>query len=223
MRWDWQIEVPGAACTNLELRFRMRPNRRKMSMPVQATFLIVFVGLWASVACGEIYLWQDPAGVRHFTNVREEIPAEYRERVQVVVSSVWLPKEEFRVEDKACEQEPSRQAQVVVVPERKRAAARVATLPTRPIIVQGGNVTIEGPLATAFAPSTVNWTGWLATPLVTTAFDRGRSRHLTLRQLAEEQIWLQETVGWPVSLWQLVPFAGGPRPPCVAWRTCSLR
>ena len=189
---------------------------------MQVALTVLFVVLQSAAAWAEIYSWRDESGVRHFTNVREEIPAAYRDSAQVTVSSTWLPKGEGPPAPTVCEQEPERQAQVVVVPGRPRFRKSMVAPTTSPVVLQGGSVNIEGPLAVAVSPPPVGWVGW-GTPLVTTAFDRGRSRHLTLRQLAEEQRWLQETWGWSPGLLQVGPFAGGPRPPCVAWRTCPLR
>lgn len=201
-------------CAGAAVPLRMIPMK-------QVAIVALLVALPIGTAWGEIYSWRDEAGVRHFTNVREEIPPAYRERAEVAVSSVWLPKVESA--PTSCEpEEPGRQAQVVVVPGA-RARERIRPQPAEPMVVQGGSVNIEGPLAVAVGPPPVNWPVWGALPLITTAFDRGRSRHLTLRQLAEEQRWLQETLGWSPGLLELVPFAGGPRPPCVAWRTCPVR
>ncbi|GIW43252.1 MAG: hypothetical protein KatS3mg077_0534 [Candidatus Binatia bacterium] len=170
----------------------------------------------------EIYAWRDADGVRHFTNVREEIPAAYREEAEVVVGAAWVPS--ARAELPACEAErPARQAQVVVVPRPAARREERATVANAPVIAEGGAVSIQGPLAVAFHDTPPAWPVRARVPLVTTAFDLGRSRHLTLRQLAEEQRWIEEFLGWSPGLPHLLPFAGGPRPPCVAWRTCTVR
>ena len=53
----------------------------------------------------------------------------------------------------------------------------------------GGAVQINGPLAVASAPAAVGPGYWpdYYPPFLTTSFDRGRSRHLTLRLLLQDQ------------------------------------
>lgn len=178
----------------------------------------------AGVAKAEIYSWRDHDGVLHFTNVQAEIPPAYRSAAEVAVSAAWMPKEETPTAS-ACEESPPRRAEAIVVPRPRPASGAGATadLPTGGVVAEGGRVNIQGPLLVTSAPQVPVWPHWLGVPLVTTSFDRGRSRHLTLRQLAEEQRWLAAELGWAptIPLWPV--FAGGPRPPCVAWGTCTLR
>ncbi|MCX8073868.1 MAG: DUF4124 domain-containing protein [Candidatus Binatia bacterium] len=182
--------------------------------------LALVSALWSAVADAEIYAWRDASGVRHFTNVREEIPESYRDRAEVVVGAAWAASQQQP--PPSCDEETPRQAQVVIVPRARGDRRRSTESGVVPLVVQGGNVHLEGPLVMALAPPTLSGLRWPVVPLVTTAFDRGRSRHLTLRQLAEEERWLWETWGWSPGLPRIMPFAGGPRPPCVAWRTCQL-
>jgi len=187
------------------------------------TGVVVGLLLIAHTAGAEIYAWQDEHGVRHYTNLREEIPAAYRDGAEVVVTAAWTPKTPEAVAGGVPEPESRREAEVRVVPRPREAheEARTVAWPA-PVVAQGGNVEIQGPLAVSVPPPTVLWPGW-GPHLITTSFDRGRTRHLTLRLLAEEQRWISEQVGWlqGVPAWPV--FAGGPRPPCVAWRTCSVR
>lgn len=183
---------------------------------------------FSTLACGclfvagmvkaEVYAWRDHEGVVHFTNVQADIPMAYRDAAQVVVSAAWAPKEETLAAPDCAEAAP-RKAETLVVPGRPptREVGATAEVPTREVVVEGSRVHIEGPLAVTSVPQVAAWPPWFVGPLVTTSFDRGRSRHLTLRQLAEAQWWLAGELGWA----PMVPvFAGGPRPPCVAFGTC---
>ena len=162
--------------------------------------------LVASGAAADILEWRDEHGVRHFTNLREEIPAERRATAQVVVNELARrPAAVERASEPPApvpQPEPRREAQVVSdrgsvsdayieglvrgleVGQGRGAAAS----PTMGGSARGASVQINGPLAiaTATAPEYPYLPPYFP-PLVTTSFDRGRSRHLTLRMLLQDQ------------------------------------
>lgn len=158
--------------------------------------------LLLSAVCvrADIIEWRDAHGVRHYTNLREEIPAAHRDAAQVVIDEKVrrapepLPAESIR--DQAAE--PPRQAQVVydraVVVDAYSAGLERGMELARggEVAVQGGSVQIHGPLAIAHAPAApaVVYPHPYAYPWVTSSFDRGRSRHLTLRMLMQDQFLL---------------------------------
>lgn len=159
----------------------------------------LLLSLTPSLLAAEIVSWTDNAGVRHYTNVPGEIPVLYRDTVETVVKDMPRTTAE---EDAPATVERSRPAR-----ERPRMAQVVYQRP--PVSEEyvrgflegvaysrgggrGGDVNIEGPLAIADAhvappPPTYYSDPY---PLVTSAFDRGRSRHLTLRMLLQDQFQL---------------------------------
>jgi hypothetical protein len=77
----------------------------------------------------------------------------------------------------------------------------------------GGSVRINGPLAVANATSPLPYYGYLTPsyyPLVTTSFDRGRSRYLTLRMLLEDQFALDQGGPYVYQQRYLPPFGNPP-------------
>jgi hypothetical protein len=160
-----------------------------------------------ATASGEIVAWVDDQGVSHYTNVLEEIPKPYRDSVRTVVREYPGEPEEVAV---APEQPTRRELER---PERRRLAQVVYDRPEISdeyvrgfaegmAYAQGGNtganIHIQGPLAVARADATAPY---LAAdpyyldpyPFVTTAFDRGRSRHQTLRMLLQDQFQLDRS------------------------------
>lgn len=154
----------------------------------------------------EIVAWVDAHGVHHYTNVPEDIPSDYRDSARTVV------RESRRGEDPGpVAEEPARRE--LERPERRRLAQVVYD---RPQISEdyvrgfaeglayaqggsrGGDINIRGPLAVARADASAPvFTGDRYYvddyPFVTTAFDRGRSRHLTLRMLLQDQFQLDRS------------------------------
>ena len=163
--------------------------------------LSLLLSLTPSLVAAEIVSWTDDDGVRHYTNVPEEIPVLYRDTVETVVKD--MP----RTAD-ASDSEPSEESSR---PERERPRMAQVVYEKPPVSEEyvrgflegvaygrggadGGEVNIEGPLAVADArvvspPPTYPY--YVDPyPLVTSAFDRGRSRHLTLRMLLQDQFQL---------------------------------
>ncbi len=164
---------------------------------------VIFV-CWAAVASADILEWRDTNGVRHYTNLKSEVPKEQQQAVRVVVDErARQPSAEgaapATVGPPASESaEQARQAQVVFDrSETARAylAGLERGLELGQTVSSGGSVGISGPLAVSSATGMPAYSGYLAPfsyPLVTTSFDRGRSRHMTLRMLLEDQFALDQ-------------------------------
>ena len=151
------------------------------------------------VGAADIYQWVDAEGVRHYTNLLAEVPLAQRDTMRVVVDEqARRPPAESTgvvaaepVPAPAVARDGAPTAEGVSVCEAYvdglvrgfEAGQALAVAPTE-------TVEINGPLAVVRATSAPapEWVAdWPYEPLVTTAFDRGRSRHLTLRMLLQEQ------------------------------------
>jgi len=184
---------------------------------MKACVLGMIVWFLAAPAMGDIIEWRDANGVRHFTNVRGEVPGDYQESAQVVVNEVARRQASHESDDEAAAVEAS----CTVSPRRAgRRASRLNGLANAaydPRVEQaydgnatagagggagggGGGVVITGPLAVAVGGGNDGYAAdgppygggyWgfdpYYYPLVTTSFDNGRSRHLTLRMLLQDQ------------------------------------
>jgi len=177
------------------------------------------VVLLSSMAQADIIEWHDASGVRHFTNLIEEVPKENRDAMQVVVDEAVRrpPAEAPAAVSPPASVEPRREAEVIY--DRSRAAAymdgwRAGLAASMPTESGGSSVQINGPLVTnAIAPAPyVPYLPPYYSPLVTTSFDRGRSRHLTLRMLLQDQFALDRegpfgfVERWPPASVALAPF-----------------
>jgi hypothetical protein len=157
--------------------------------------LIVLVTLGAGSASADILEWRDASGVTHYTNLKEDVPAEQRDSVHVVVNElVHHPSVAATASAAAAKAEPPHQAQVIYDRSSLLSEAYVDGLvrglqAARATGAAGGSVQINGPLAVASAPAAAGGAYWppYSPPLLTTSFDRGRSRHLTLRLLLQDQ------------------------------------
>lgn len=167
-----------------------------MKIVVAALLLLV-----PSVAArGDILEWRDQHGVRHYTNLREEIPAAHRDAAQVVIDEkVRRAPEPPPAPAREQTSEPQRQAQVVydraVIADAYRDGLERGLELARGLSgpAYGGSVQIQGPLAIAGAaapPPVVVYPLPYSYPWVSSSFDRGRSRHLTLRLLMQDQFLL---------------------------------
>jgi hypothetical protein len=163
------------------------------------------VSLASSVAAGDILQWRDDTGVRHYTNVKEEVPKAQRESARVVVDEMargaarteGSPAGGVATHSSAPPQGLEPQHQAMVVYDRSALAEAYLAGLERGLDMRrgvgtggGGGLRITGPLAVANAVAPGVWAPYLAPsyyPFVTTSFDRGRSRHLTLRLLLEDQ------------------------------------
>lgn len=181
---------------------------------------VVILLAWSGMATADIIEWQDSDGVRHYTNLKGEVPKEEASTARVVVDE--LARQSTPIEaaavPPALPAEPRREAAVVYDrSELSEAYLRGLErgLATAGVIAGGGGgggVQINGPLAIAKGGSPAPYydyyyPGYL--PLVTTSFDRGRSRHLTLRLLLQDQFAIDRAAPF-VFEERLVPPFGAP-------------
>ena len=114
--------------------------------------LAVLLALLPAVASADILEWTDAGGVTHYTNLKEEVPAQ--QAVEVVVDEqVWLPQGPAVPEAKA---EPAAQPEPPPNTEDEVARAYLAGLNSglADNVSTGGDVYINGPLAVTIAPPT---------------------------------------------------------------------
>lgn len=185
--------------------------------------LVVIVLCWANVAGADIIEWQDADGVRHYTNLKGEIPKDQQASTRVVVDE--LARQPAVTNDAPSETrpvprsiEPRREAQVIY--DRSQLSAAYLRglergLETAGMVAGGGGggVQINGPLAIAnAAPPTPYYDQYYPGyyPLVTTSFDRGRSRHLTLRLLLQDQFAIDRAAPFVFEERLLPPFGHPP-------------
>lgn len=182
---------------------------------------VIFV-CWAAVASADILEWQDSSGVRHYTNMKAAVPKEQQQAVRVVVDeTARQPSGEAAAPSASTPPtgseggEHARQAQVVFdtsEPARAYLAGLERGLELGQTLNSGGSVAVHGPLTVSNAAAVPSYPGYLAPfgyPLVTTSFDRGRSRHLTLRMLLEDQFAVDQE-GPYVSDRYMPPFGYAP-------------
>ncbi len=177
---------------------------------MKAVFCSVVLCLLSAGAWADIIEWQDASGVRHYTNMKDDVPKEHRESAQVVVDELVShpPSGEAPaasgkpVTESPAEERPSPRRRVEALDERLRLAEAYLAGLRRGLGVgtggagaEGGGVQIDGPLAVASAPSQP--LGAVSYPYVpyyyppiSTSFDRGRSRYLTLRMFLQDQFAL---------------------------------
>jgi len=161
--------------------------------------VLLLVLLLSSQVSADIVAWDDAAGVRHYTNLRELVPEAYRGTAQVIVdeaartATVATAAEGPLADDMPSPDERTRAAAVA---EREAVTRAYMEGVERGMAAVGREqdpapVVFNGPLAVAVAAPTdapavyAPWPPYA--PLVTSSFDRGRSRHLTLRLLLQEQ------------------------------------
>ena len=175
------------------------------------TFLICAVG----VADAQIYEWRDAGGNRHFTNSLVSVPAEQQAVARVIVANVPPPVPSGGTVVTAGPAEtPRSEAEVVYdsasLRDRYTEGLRDGlTLAVSVAERPDGGVYISGPLAVVNASA-------MQPPLlypsygslVTTSFDRGRSRHLTLRMLLQDQFQIDRD--GPFVFEPLAPVGLGP-------------
>jgi hypothetical protein len=163
-------------------------------MVILALMLVAF----ADGARAEIYEWRDASGTRHFTNNKESVPPEQRAALRVVLvePTVAAPAAAPQPLAEAAQRDEPREAQVVYdeLALRRAYAAGVQDgidLASAPEPAVPASVQINGPLAVANARAADAGYGVpFYEPFVTSSFDRGRSRHLTLRMLLQDQFQL---------------------------------
>ena len=122
------------------------------------TLTIGLILVLALRAEADVIEWRDSDGVRHYTNLKEEIPAEQRDAAQVVIDeAVRHGHGDTPSSTDPVQPEPSRQAQVIY--DRSAAAAAYLEGLQRGLELgdsarsgASGNIQINGPLAIANAP-----------------------------------------------------------------------
>ena len=167
--------------------------------------ILAVLVLVASPTRGQIYEWRDN-GVRHFTNDIDGVPADQQSTARVVIRKLKTAEPVPVVAEAEKANEPPRQAQVVYDRSGWQAGynegmRQGTTLAGGGGGGSGGVVQINGPLAVATSRASEAFPGYgyggypfagfpYGYPFVTTSFDRGRSRGLTLRMLLKSQFQL---------------------------------
>jgi hypothetical protein len=175
-------------------------------MKLAALLAALFLVLVAGIARADIFEWRDADGTRHFTNNKGEVPSAGQARVMIteppaspgVAAPVSGPVEQ------------PREAPVVYDYSRVRDAYIDGLQQGLALARGGGGVRINGPLAVAGARGgsvVVPAYEPFYYPFVTTSFDRGRSRHLTLRMLLQDQFQLDRDGPF---LYERLPTGMGP-------------
>ncbi|HVN87555.1 MAG TPA: hypothetical protein VMW17_22190 [Candidatus Binatia bacterium] len=154
--------------------------------------LIVVLGLLIPLVGvrADIVEWQDAEGVRHFTNSKEEVPG--GERARVVIAERPAPATGVVSDAPPAPgiAESPKQAQVVYDYSLLTDAYAQGVVAGLALARDTGSTTINQPIALSGARGGDDGRFFYSPPLVTTSFDRGRSRHLTLRMLLEDQFQL---------------------------------
>jgi hypothetical protein len=170
----------------------------------------------ADAAVADIIVWRDANGVRHFTNRADTVPAEHRVAAEVLI--VDAPRIDVPVAAVAAAAAPPVGPTVASDQERFDHAYRAGLDAGLSLVAggggggaaEGGAVQINGPLAvtTVHERQDVGWGpyawggGWPGYyPFVTTGFDRGRSRHQTLRMLLQDQFQIDRDGPYAYDRW----------------------
>lgn len=149
-----------------------------------------------SAAAADIYAWRDADGVTHYTNSRKQVPADAEVAVLLEEEVTAGPSASAETSERPAP-EATRGATVVYDESALEAAfaegwqrgiANAREVEREPRV----EVRILGPLVAAGGGGGAGIVeaasyGWSYPPLVTTSFDRGRSRHQTLRMLMQDQ------------------------------------
>jgi uncharacterized protein DUF4124 len=154
------------------------------------------------VAAADILQWKDASGVTHYTNLKAAVPTD--EHASVVVDEAarrtQSPVDEVAGPAVPASQPPEEPRLAQVVYDRSQLSNAYLEGLERGLevgrsVATGGSVQINSPLV-AGGSSTAPYLGYggygwpYSYPLLTTSFDRGRSRHLTLRLLLQDQFAL---------------------------------
>lgn len=174
-----------------------------LSVMLRVSVLALVLIALPSVARADIYMWRDPHGVKHYTNAKGLVPADAGASVvleeppqppapDAAAAPLPVPSREVKPAADA-ENVFDRGAmaaayaagwqQGIAAAQQIRAGAPAPA--AAPVSIQ-----FNAPLAVAasggggYAPS---WWDYNYPALVTTSFDNGRSRHLTMRMLLQDQ------------------------------------
>lgn len=161
--------------------------------------MAIVLGCVTATAHADIYEWRDANGNRHFTNSLVNVPAAQQPDARVVVTATIDPQPSSAAVS-APATAPRTEAQVVYDYSQQpdpytQGLEQGIALARSMRSSDDGDVYINGPLAVANADPYVAVTSpypyyYPDYPLVTTSFDRGRSRHRTLRMLLQDQFQL---------------------------------
>jgi hypothetical protein len=178
--------------------------------------VIAAATLLAGAARADVYEWRDPSGARHFTNSKQGVPAEYQAAAHIIVAD-WehYPAAEAPAPAVPAAAAPPQPAQAEVATEgppwnEAYAAGMRAAMELGGGGGAGGSVQINGPLAIASVRTPQTYGGYPSAlyppwpwyyPFVTTSFDRGRSRHQTLRMLLQDQFQLDREGPYAYQRW----------------------
>ena len=176
------------------------------------TALAAVVALLATTAWADIYEWRDASGARHFTNNKQGVPAEFQESTTVLVAEWPTAAVPVPVAAPAAPAAPpptsaGPPSATVVGPSWNEAYA-AGMQAGMELGGSGGGVQINGPLAIASSRASERddfpgfyppWPWYY--PFVTTSFDRGRSRHLTLRMLLQDQFQIDRDGPYAYDRW----------------------
>ena len=167
----------------------------------------------ASLARADIYEWRDASGARHFTNNKAGVPSEYQESARVLISDWQASAAAATAPATLAPPAPAAPAaEMVSDAPQELSDAYLAGVRAGMTLGGGGggSVQINGPLAISdsHAADTTPAYGygyyppwpWYY-PFVTTSFDRGRSRHQTLRMLLQDQFQLDRDGPFAYQRW----------------------
>lgn len=178
-------------------------------------WLMMFALLVADAALADIIVWRDAEGVRHFTNRADAVPAEHRPVAEVLI--VHTPRPEGPAAPLSAPGQPPDGPVVATDRQRIEDAYQAGFDAGLSLIAGGGGggaaaggaVQINAPLAVTTVSQRddagwgpywgADWRGYY--PFVTTGFDRGRSRHQTLRMLLQDQFQLDRDGPYAYDRW----------------------
>jgi hypothetical protein len=177
---------------------------------------LVVLLMAAGPARAEILVWRDAAGVRHFTNRAETVPAGVT--AEVLIRDAVRPAPPQGAAALPTTPPPRADGPIVATSAARLDDAYRAGLSAGLALAgtegglgggggaaSGGTVQIVGPLALAHAQAgedgwgPFGWPGYF--PFVTTGFDRGRSRHQTLRMLLQDQFQIDRAGPYAYDRW----------------------
>ncbi len=157
---------------------------------------MVVLLLASTMGRADVIEYRDHEGVRHFTNIAAEVPEEYRDVAKNVISEEqWRSKAPEPAPPAAVVPPPPPRVVRAAVPEAVYrdgfdaglAYGRAAAAPApRPEVVQP-QVIINAPV-----PVPVPDYSWSLPPVQFSAFDGGRTRHITRRMIEQNLAWHDE-------------------------------
>src|SRR5262249_11966107 len=156
--------------------------------------------LLAGAARADIYEWEDASGAHHYTNDKRGVPSEYQATAHVLMVDWGRP---AGAEPAAAAAPPAAPAPAAPAPAVVQVASDVqpwsegyaaGLRAAAQFSGGGGGLQINAPLAVVSTRTSEGggypygyyppWPWYY--PFVTTGFDRGRSRHQTLRMLLQD-------------------------------------